>query len=397
MEADALKSVGPPCSAACAPQAQPPVAYLVVIRKGPTWGLPDIEPYCRMLSRRFEGEVWAFGSYEADTVIGRMRLRVASLWSARGGSPSVLNFVRRALGWIKELRRTRPFKLAFLAVDPFTSGMLALYAARRAGGVSLCEVNGVYSSRHHTADNRSPGLRWLRMTFRRLVGAFVLHRVTAVRILFADQLEGFARLPKRALVRQIFETTHLEIFHPGPEEPIILGVGHPFRVKGFDVLCRAFTQIADRHPQWRLVLIGYQVPEDARRDGLEHPHIEVYPGLPQRAVAEWMARCAIFALPSRTEAMGRVLLEAGSAAKCRVASRVDGIPTVIEDGVDGLLVEPESVEELAAVLERAMDHETLRKRLGEEARRRVEREFSADAYVDRYSDLVAAALTRGRA
>ena len=50
--------------------------------------------------------------------------------------------------------------------------------------------------------------------------------------------------------------------------------------------------------------------------GLEHPQIEARPGVKQPELAAWMSRCAIFALPSRTEAMGRVLIEAGAAAKC---------------------------------------------------------------------------------
>jgi hypothetical protein len=45
-----------------------PVAYLVIVRKGPTWSPADLEPLCRLLSRRFIGEISAFGSYDADLV-----------------------------------------------------------------------------------------------------------------------------------------------------------------------------------------------------------------------------------------------------------------------------------------------------------------------------------------
>lgn len=371
-------------------------AYVIMVHKGPTWRVEDIEPYCRMLSKRFTGEVWAFGSYDADRVIGRMRLRAVGDLAVRDLS-SRTRFLRRALGWIEELRKVHLSNLVFVALDPFTSGLLGIYGARRARGVAICEVNGVYASRHNVANSRWGFVRVLRMSLRRLVGAFVLRRATAVRLLFPDQLKGFASLPRRVLTRQVFETTHLEAFHPGPEEPIILGVGHPFRVKGFDVLCRAFTQIMSRHPGWKLVLIGYRAPEELRLGGFEHPRIEVHPGLMQPQVADWMARCAIFALPSRTEAMGRVLLEAGIAGKCRVATRVDGIPTVVEHEVDGMLVGPDNVEELAAALERAMSDETLRRRLGDAARRRVEREFSTEAYLDLYNELVTAALDQRQA
>ena len=396
MEADAL-SRGAATQGPRSPAEAPiPAAYAVVIHKGPTWSLSDIEPYCRMLSGRFEGEVWAFGSYDAEAVIGRMRLRVIAGHSGRTMA-NRLRFARHTLRWIEALRRARPSNLVFITLDPLWSGVLGLYAAWRTGAPLICEINGAYASPHNTANSRSSIGRLLRIAMRRGVGRFVLRRTAGVRLLYPDQLRGFARVPSSTVVRRFFETTRLDLFHPGPQEPLILGVGFPFRVKGFDVLCRAFLEIADRHPRWKLVLIGYRAPEEVLEGGFAHPRIEAYPGVQQTEVAEWMSRCAIFALPSRTEAMGRVLLEAGAAGTCRVAARVDGIPTVVEDGVDGLLVESQNVEQLASVLERAMEDEALRRRLGEAAMRRVEREFSAQAYLEHYGELVTATLERSRA
>ena len=134
---------------------------------------------------------------------------------------------------------------------------------------------------------------------------------------------------------------------------------------------------------------------DYRATGFVHPRIEGHPGVKQPQLADWMARCAIFALPSRTEAMGRVLVEAGAAAKCRLATRVDGIPTVIENGVDGVLVDTENVDQLARALEQLMRDASLRQRLGQGAKRRVERDFSDEAYLDHYAELVSVALDRG--
>jgi glycosyltransferase involved in cell wall biosynthesis len=365
-----------------------PLAYLVVVRKGPTWEIADLEPFCRLLSRRFAGEVWSFGSYEADMIIGRIRLRIVPERDLQYVANRV-RFVRRALGWIADLRASRPPGLAFVALEPFIGGPVAWFAARRAGGALLCEVNGVYASRHNTPQAL---LGRLRVRLRRLVGSFVLRRANAVRVLFTDQLRDFVQLPPRVVIRQFFETTNLAAFYPGPEEHIILGVGFPFRVKGFDLLCEAFHRVAERFPDWKLVLIGFQVPETVRESGLEHPRIESHPGLKQAQIAEWMARCAIFALPSRTEAMGRVLLEAGAAGKCRLAARIEGIPTVLEDGVDGVLVPPESVDALAAALERLMGNPERRRRLGAAAQQRVGREFSAEAYLEHYAEWVSAAL-----
>ena len=70
------------------------------------------------------------------------------------------------------------------------------------------------------------------------------------------------------------------------------------------------------------------------------------------------------------------------------------IPTVIEDGVDGLLVEKEDVGQLAATLAHLINDVALRRRLGEAARERVQREFSGEVYVEHYAELVSSALKR---
>jgi glycosyltransferase involved in cell wall biosynthesis len=370
------------------------VAYLVIVRKGPTWSPADLEPLCRLLSRRFIGEVWAFGSYDADIRIDRFRLRVINEERSPVRLINLLLSARRMLRWGAELREARISRLAVVSVDPFKGGLVAQHVARRSKGVFICEINGVYADRNNLGGSRILWARSLRLAIRRRLGAFVIARAAAVRLLFADQLQGFARLSPRVITRRFFDITHIELFYPGVEEPIILAAGFPFRVKGFDILCRAFHTIAAEHPEWKLVLIGYRAPEELRAAGLEHPQIEAHPGVLQPELAEWMSRCAIFALPSRTEAMGRVLIEAGAAGKCRVASRVDGIPTVIEDGVDGLLVEKEDVGQLAAALAHLIGDAQMRRRLGEAARVRMKREFSGEAYLEHYAELVSCALSR---
>jgi glycosyltransferase involved in cell wall biosynthesis len=62
--------------------------------------------------------------------------------------------------------------------------------------------------------------------------------------------------------------------------------------------------------------------------------------------------------------MGRVLIEAFCRGRPVVASRVGGIPDLVEDGVNGLLVEPEDTEALAAALVRMLGDRALVERLG---------------------------------
>jgi glycosyltransferase involved in cell wall biosynthesis len=78
--------------------------------------------------------------------------------------------------------------------------------------------------------------------------------------------------------------------------------------------------------------------------------------------------------------MGRVLVEAMAAGKPRIGSSVGGIPTTIEDGVDGLLVPPDDVEALAEALDTLMGSKELRQRLGSAGQRRALNEFSSAEY-----------------
>lgn len=369
------------------------VTFLFMLLAGPTYSTEELEPTCRLLSQRFGGEIWAFGSYDADTSIGRFRLRVVRERS-RSRLVNFARFARSVIGRAYELRHARPSSVVVTSYDPFKGGMLALRVARILSAPFVCEVNGVFGNVDNLAHVRPALWRRLRFTLMRLTGCYVLRRADGVRLLFPEQLRHFVTLSQTTVVRQFFALCHTERFVPGFDEPIILAAGFPFRIKGIDVLVDAFQRVASRFPAWKLVLIGHRIPEELRKRGLERPGIEAYPGLSQPELARWVSRCSILVLASRSEAMGRVLIEAAAAGKCRVATRVGGIPTVIDDGCDGVLVDKEDVSGLAAALEALMSDEHERRRLGEAARRRAATEFSPAAYLERFEELINATLMR---
>ena len=95
----------------------------------------------------------------------------------------------------------------------------------------------------------------------------------------------------------------------------------------------------------------------------------------------------IFALPSLSEGIPMALLEAMAASRAVVASRVGGIPEIIEDEVEGFLVEPMDVDSLAERCRRLIESPDVARRMGEQARKRVERDFSATAMADRVASV----------
>ena len=91
----------------------------------------------------------------------------------------------------------------------------------------------------------------------------------------------------------------------------------------------------------------------------------------------------IFVLPSLSEGIPMALLEAMAACRPIVASRVGGIPEIIEEGVDGYLVEPMDVDNLAERCRRLIESPDVARNMGEQGRKRVERDFSATVMADR--------------
>lgn len=139
---------------------------------------------------------------------------------------------------------------------------------------------------------------------------------------------------------------------------------HP--TKGLDLLIEAFSHAVREHPAAVLVLIG---------DGEEWAHltklIQIY-DLPERIVlagfvadaATYLPALDIFALPSRSEALGYAFLEAGLASLPAVGTRVGGIPEILIDGKTGLLVPPEDPRALSDALVSLLKDADLRTRLG---------------------------------
>jgi glycosyltransferase involved in cell wall biosynthesis len=145
---------------------------------------------------------------------------------------------------------------------------------------------------------------------------------------------------------------------PGAEEsdPYILCVSAYKETKGLDVLIRAFPRIRESAPELKLVIVGVGPLKDslkkmARELGVEDG-IRFEGRVTQPEVRDLLRHCRLFVLPSRSESFGIAIVEALAAGKPVVATAVGGIPEILENGRNGLLVRPEDPAALAeAVLE----------------------------------------------
>ena len=88
--------------------------------------------------------------------------------------------------------------------------------------------------------------------------------------------------------------------------------------------------------------------------------------------------------------MGRVLIETAAAGKARLGSNVGGIPTVIEDEVDGLLFESGNQPDLTRQMDRLMSNPALVRKLGERAKKRALEQFTDAVYLDQLEEFYSA-------
>ncbi len=114
----------------------------------------------------------------------------------------------------------------------------------------------------------------------------------------------------------------------------------------------------------------------------------------QDNIQSYYKNADVFALASFAEGIPVVLMEAMAMEIPCVATRINGIPELIEDGVNGLLVAPSDVSGLAAALEKLMDSEELRRTLGSAGRIRVQQEYELSQSADRLAEVFQRRLGR---
>ncbi|WP_299263754.1 glycosyltransferase family 4 protein [Halorientalis sp.] len=134
---------------------------------------------------------------------------------------------------------------------------------------------------------------------------------------------------------------------------------------------------------WHLLVAG-DGPERDRLEGRFGQQATFLGSVPYEQIPALYHEFDAFVLPSHTEGLPRVVLEAQATATPVVATRVGGVPEVIADGETGLLCGAHRPADLAAQLDSLASDGDRRHRLGQQGRRAVETEFSWSALYERY-------------
>jgi N-acetyl-alpha-D-glucosaminyl L-malate synthase BshA len=180
-----------------------------------------------------------------------------------------------------------------------------------------------------------------------------------------------------------------------PNTRIVVHISNFRPVKRTDAVVRIFDQIRQRVPA-RLLLVG-DGPElgNANRLARELGIWNLVDSVgAQEEVLPLLSISDLFLLPSAQESFGLAALEAMACEVPVVASRIGGLPEVIEDGVSGLLHDPADLAAMADSGVRLLTDPTLHARIGDAACRRVRDEFCVERVVPMYERCYSDALER---
>lgn len=181
---------------------------------------------------------------------------------------------------------------------------------------------------------------------------------------------------KISVIPPAFVTSHKEIQHKSKN---ILFIGRDYRRKGGDVALQVFGKLRKSFDNLRLTFIGKiedrNTLEKVRRDN----SISYFDHVSLQNLHETILPSSdIFLLPTTAEAYGMSIIEAMCKGVPVVASSVSAIPEVVEDGVSGFLATPGLVDQFTENCARLLADEGLRKKLGNNARSKVETTFSPE-------------------
>jgi glycosyltransferase involved in cell wall biosynthesis len=162
-----------------------------------------------------------------------------------------------------------------------------------------------------------------------------------------------------------------------PSAPVIGTVGRLTDVKKQDLLLRAFKQVKTELPGSHLLLVGDgPLMGDLQKQAVQLDVERSVHFLGYQAETErFYPVMDVFALTSRSEGIPQSVLEASAAGLPVIASRVGGVPEVIQDGQTGLLFSSGNEAELTAGLKALLTNPSLARQLGEAGRRHVETRF----------------------
>lgn len=265
----------------------------------------------------------------------------------------------------RELRSFRPHAIFAQGAHEAAASL----AARRLSGVDTAVIADVHGDFRAPTRLYGSRLRGLLNPVADKVATTALRRVDGVRTI-SDFTSGLVRRegvePDDVFPAYVDVSTFLEDAPaPLPDEPRALFVGVLERYKNVDGLDAAWRTVAARLPGARLLIVGAgrerRLIERLVADLPES--VTWQERLPQAEIKRALDESTVLVLPSRSEGLPRIVIEAFCRARPVIGAYAGGIPDIVEDGVNGLLVDRSDTPGLADALVRILTDRALAERL----------------------------------
>lgn len=344
--------------------------------------------------REWGHEVKIIAPYAEDTPnvpdnVIRMGKRITHV--PFGGSISRVTLSPRIYRPVKRLLQEEQFNIIHLH-EPLMPA-LPIFVLRHSKTINVGTFHAYRESRHWGLETVGPLLQPLLEKLHARICVSEAAQELAMRY-----FPGEYRIIPNGIDVQHFSGAHvqpIERYNDG--RPNILFVGRLEKRKGFRYLIRAFPYIVQAFPDARLIVAGAYSKEDkepfVRYARMHHLNSVKFVGLvSHKELPRYYKTCDVFCAPSiGFESFGIVLLEAMAAGKPIVASDIPGYRCVLEDGQEGILVEPENERALAKAIIKLLQDPALRQEMGERGRRKAARydwSIIARQVLDVYEELL---------
>jgi glycosyltransferase involved in cell wall biosynthesis len=335
-----------------------------------------VKPRVLFVSRRVETPLRESERRRLDALRVELDLRVVAAGDPEGRElaltpdPAVLAgpafYVGLPVRVARQLRGFRPHAVVVQGAHETA----AVLAARRLTGSEAAVIADVHGDFRAPTRLYGSRLRSLLSPVADRVAVAALRRADGVRTVTAyttELMRGLGIEPTDEFPAYMDFATFLDTPPVAvPERSQALFVGVLERYKNVDGLVDAWRNVAARVPGARLRIVGTGALEAVvARAVAELPdRISWTPRLSQAEIAAALDESTCLVLPSRSEGMGRVVIEAFCRGRAVVGSRVGGIPDLVEDGANGLLIEPGDRSGLEQSLVTLLSDRALAVRLG---------------------------------
>ena len=207
-----------------------------------------------------------------------------------------------------------------------------------------------------------------------------------------EEIESYLTKIDRSKVIIARENVDIKKFYPENESlkgNVILTVSRIEPVKAIEIIINSMSNIAKEIPDVKLKIVGL-ISNQKYFNSLKNliselnceKLIEFVGPIPHDQLPKLYNNSKIFVLTSLTEAASNVTMEAMSCGKPVIVTKVGGMPNLIRDNVNGFLVEPNNPQLVAKKIIELLKDNSLRARIGKEARNTISNEFKQTNYID---------------